>query len=174
MAKGFLFDASRCVGCYACVIACKDRNDLQDGSENWRSVERFEFGTYPDVSTISISMSCMHCTSPVCAEVCPGKAIRKRAEDHIIVVDSENCMGCKSCLTVCPFGAPQIAKDGKMHKCNYCLERVGPETEPACARACPFGALHAGTVEELQMISLRGAAKRLVMAMEPSGLVGKR
>ena len=174
MAKGFLFDASRCVGCFACVVACKDHNDLQDGAENWRSVERFEYGTYPDIFTISISISCLHCTVPICVEVCPVKAIQRRVEDHLVVVNSDQCIGCKSCLMVCPFGAPKIAKDGKMHKCDYCLSRRIPDAEPACARVCPFGALHAGPVEELQKISVRGAARKLVMAMEVSGLVGKR
>jgi Fe-S-cluster-containing dehydrogenase component len=168
MIKGFLFDASRCVGCYACVIACKDHNDLHDDSENWRSVEKFEFGVYSEVSTLSLSISCMHCSVAVCAEACPVKAIRKTEED-LVTVDPKKCIGCKTCLTVCPFGAPQIAKGGKMHKCTFCLDPVTGVSEPACARACPFGALHAGPVEELQRISSKGAARKLAMTLGPGG-----
>jgi anaerobic dimethyl sulfoxide reductase subunit B (iron-sulfur subunit) len=173
MEKGFLFDVSRCVGCYACVVACKDQNDIQEGSENWRDVEIIEQGTYPEVSLVAVSLACMHCGDPPCKEGCPVKAIHKRREDGIVIVDEKRCIGCNICVMVCPFGAPKIGKNRKIRKCHYCLERTSQGLEPACVRVCPFGALYGGTVVELQKEALKRGIQKFIIGRDISSSLRK-
>ncbi len=86
---GFYFDQSRCVGCYACSVACKDWHDIAAGPIQWRRVISRERGTYPDVFLSYLSLSCNHCALPACAGACPAKAISKRTEDGIVVVNRD-------------------------------------------------------------------------------------
>ncbi|NLF15511.1 MAG: 4Fe-4S dicluster domain-containing protein, partial [Anaerolineaceae bacterium] len=128
-------------------------------------------GTFPDVTRTFVSMSCLHCGDPACASVCPTGAITKRAEDGIVVVDQDKCIGCHYCFYACPFGVPQYGPDGKMYKCDFCLDRLEEGKEPACVATCPTGALHSGTMEELAKRAEEKAAKSLVGATQPSVLV---
>jgi anaerobic dimethyl sulfoxide reductase subunit B (iron-sulfur subunit) len=99
---------------------------------------------------------CWHCAEPVCAAACPVGAIAKRAEDGIVLVDSDTCLGnadCDvKCLKACPYDAPQFGpQDGaKMRKCNYCLDRHLDGKLPDCIEACPVRALDAGLLTELE------------------------
>jgi anaerobic dimethyl sulfoxide reductase subunit B (iron-sulfur subunit) len=110
----------------------------------------------------------MHCATPACKEVCPTKAIYKRPEDGLVLVDSKLCIGCKMCLMACPFGVPQFGKDGKMQKCNFCVERLERGEQPACMNVCPTRALHAGSLDELSTLATKRAAKQLVRSSDPS------
>ncbi len=96
-----------------------------------------------------LSLSCLHCGDAPCMMVCPTKAIYKRDGDGIVEVDRDLCVGCHSCALACPFGAPQYLEDGKMSKCNFCLERLDYDMEPACVRVCPTRALGFGPMEFL-------------------------
>jgi anaerobic dimethyl sulfoxide reductase subunit B (iron-sulfur subunit) len=99
---------------------------------------------------------CWHCAEPLCAAACPVDAIAKRAEDGIVLVDSEVCLGnaeCNlKCLKACPYDAPQIGPENnaKMHKCNFCLDRHLVGKLPDCIEACPVRALDAGPLAELE------------------------
>ena len=85
---GFYYDADRCIGCRACVLACKDWNDNEAGeSVYWRHVTTVESGKVPNLRLTNQSLSCNHCAQPACMAVCPAKAISKRSEDGIVVVD---------------------------------------------------------------------------------------
>ena len=101
MQIGFLFDQSRCIGCQACVVACKDWHDIPPGPVNWLRVTSNEKGCYPVLSLSYIFNPCFHCADPPCAESCPEDAIEKRADDGIVIVDQEACIGCKLCLELC-------------------------------------------------------------------------
>jgi len=84
----------------------------------------------------------MHCADPVCIEVCPVEAIKKRAKDGIVVVDRGKCIGCESCLEECPFGAPRFGSDKKMQKCDLCVHDIDFDKEfPPCVETCPTQAL---------------------------------
>lgn len=178
MQRGFYIDLSRCTGCHACEVACKQWNDLpprvpgQTGP-HYRRVVAIEGGRYPNPARSSVSLSCMHCAKPACMAVCPTGAITKRAEDGIVVVDQNKCIGCRYCTMACPFGAPQFGEDGTMQKCDYCLDRLAQGMEPACVAACPGGALHAGTMVELAKVAAQKVATKLVGATDPSVLVSK-
>jgi len=97
MQTGFYFDQSRCTGCYACTIACKDNHDIPAGPARWLRLSYREEGNYPQLFVSHMVSPCYHCTEPVCAYICPNEAIAKREEDGIVVVDREKCRGEKIC-----------------------------------------------------------------------------
>ena len=156
MQIGFYFDQTRCTGCSACRVACKDWNDIPAGPENWMRVLYTEKGKFPKPFVSYMIAPCWHCLEPVCAAACPVDAIEKRAADGIVVVDSQRCKGneeCdEKCLKACPYDAPQFGpeKGAKMRKCNYCLDRFTAGKLPDCIEACPVRALDAGPLDELQ------------------------
>ncbi|HEX78328.1 MAG TPA: 4Fe-4S dicluster domain-containing protein [Dehalococcoidia bacterium] len=152
---GFYFDQTRCHGCHTCAVACKDWHDIQDEGVDWIRVSTMEDGKYPDVRVFFLVVPCAHCVEPACAEVCPASAITKRAEDGVVVVDQESCLGidkCNLCKQACLYDAPQFgaAPNAKMQKCNFCLDRLAEGRKPACVDACPMVALDAGPLDELE------------------------
>jgi Fe-S-cluster-containing dehydrogenase component len=98
-----VIDLRRCVGCHACTIACVAENKLPPGVV-YRPVIEQEFGTYPNVGRRFTPRPCMQCDSPPCVPVCPVNATHKN-EEGVVVVDYEQCIGCRACLTACPYGA---------------------------------------------------------------------
>lgn len=135
----FSFDKDKCVLCHACETACKIHNSVEPGC-SWRQVRLLWHGKYPDVAGINISISCMHCAEPECMKICPEEAIIKNS-NGIVSVDPELCSGCRLCFNVCPVKAPQYGTDGKMQKCNFCLNRLNKNEEPICIATCPGGAI---------------------------------
>lgn len=131
--KGFLFNVDRCIGCQSCEIACKNENNTNCGVQ-WRRVAQNGDGTY-------LSISCNHCSSPECFRVCPEHAYVKR-RDGTVLIDSNRCAGCKTCVSACPYKAPQFDPiQNRTSKCNYCVTRQKAGLLPACVTACPTGAL---------------------------------
>ena len=98
-----VIDLQKCIGCSACTIACKAENLLPPGVV-YRPVIEEEIGEYPNVSRRWLPRPCMQCDDPPCTDVCPVNATWKR-EDGIVVIDYEKCIGCRYCLTACPYGA---------------------------------------------------------------------
>ena len=146
---GFDFDVERCVECHACEVACKSFHNIEPGVK-WRRIASAWEGQYPDVRTMTISLACLHCGEPACESVCPTGAIQKRTEDGIVVVDHAKCIGCHCCFLACPFGVPQYGEDGKMQKCDLCLDRWVEGKKPICVAACPMRAMDAGPLDELK------------------------
>jgi anaerobic dimethyl sulfoxide reductase subunit B (iron-sulfur subunit) len=176
--RGFYIETDRCVACHSCEVACKQWNNLGPSEvgktgPRWRRVTEAVSGTYPTITVVNMSTSCNHCGKPACAAVCPTGAITKRAEDGIVLVDAAKCIGCKACAATCPFGAPQFAEDGKMQKCNFCLDRLAQGKAPACVATCPSRALHAGTMEELYQLASQKIVQTLTVATQPSLLISK-
>ena len=101
MQHGFYFDQDLCVKCHACEIACKTWNNVETGPR-WREVVKVESGTFPNVKAMNVSMACMHCGDAPCRNACPVGAITKRAEDGIVVVDQNTCIGCGFCVLGVP------------------------------------------------------------------------
>lgn len=156
MQVGFYFDQTRCIGCSACAVACKDWHDIPAGPIQLMQIFYNERGKFPNVYVSYRINPCFHCEDPVCIPVCPVNAITKREEDGIVIVDSDKCIGneeCDSkCLKACPYNAPQFGpeKDAKMRKCNYCLDRHLKGKVPACIETCRTRALETDTLEELE------------------------
>lgn len=141
---GFLVKPHNCLNCQACVEACRKFNKTPESRPARRHITKYE----KDGEALFVSMSCMHCEEPACASVCPAGAIKK-AEDGVVYVDKDRCIGCKYCYQACPFGVPTYSS-AAMDKCDCCtLGGTRPGNAPRCAEACKFGALHFGTVDEL-------------------------
>ncbi|MCL2308797.1 MAG: 4Fe-4S dicluster domain-containing protein [Proteobacteria bacterium] len=136
----FLVDSTRCIGCETCAMACK--NYYQPPQDIfWRKVSPLAAEFYPHQERAFYSLACNHCKNPACAQVCPVKAYSIRA-DGIVVHHQEKCIGCKKCITACPYGAPQFnTEKNKAEKCSLCYERLDAELSPICVQSCPVDAL---------------------------------
>ena len=155
-------DMERCCACGACAIACMDQNNIEpaEGMRPFRTVFRDDWEE--DGKAQYFSIACMHCDNAPCVLACPVGCIYKDVQTGYTLFDNTNCIGCHSCAMACPFGAPAFGKDGKMRKCNGCIERVHAGLEPACVRACAFGALQVVEEGEIdEKASLQSMCKKL-------------
>ncbi len=137
---GFLVDLHRCVGCGACVLACRIENGRRD-EEAWRRVLPLNLRRSAGGPTYFLSLACHHCENPACLRGCPSRAYEKRA-DGIVIHHEPRCLGCRYCEMTCPFGAPVFDElRGVVSKCHLCHQRIDRGLEPACVAACPVEAL---------------------------------
>jgi len=155
MRMGFYFDQTRCTGCFACTVACKDWHDIPAGPVSWRQVIEIEKNKFPNVFVAYLSLSCSHCAHPACLTACPVGAISKRGEDGIVLVDQDKCLGknsCDMCLQACPYAVPQFGaeENAKMQMCNFCIDRLDEKKNPICVDACPMQTLDAGPINKLK------------------------
>jgi Fe-S-cluster-containing dehydrogenase component len=164
---GLVIDLDTCVGCHACAVSCKEWNTGgyfapltdhnpydEDAFGVWLNrVHSYEAGDGADGLTVNFPRSCLHCEDAACVTVCPTGASYKRAEDGIVLVNPDTCIGCKLCSWACPYGAREYDyDDGVMKKCTLCIDRIYNENLeevdriPACVRACPTGARYFGDI----------------------------
>ena len=180
---GLVIDLDTCVGCHACVIACKGWNTENYGAPlsdadpyGANPVGSFlnrvhSFEIQPDnapAQLVHFPKSCLHCDDAPCVTVCPTGASYKRVEDGIVLVNETDCIGCGLCAWACPYGAREMDPTEKvMKKCTLCVDRIyndnlpEEDREPACVRTCPAGARHFGdlsdpTSEVSQLVAERG------------------
>ncbi len=132
-----VIDLRKCSGCDACTIACKAENQLPPGVV-YRPVVKEEVGTYPNVRRRFLPRPCMQCEKPPCTPVCPVGATWRRV-DGVIAIDYEKCIGCRYCLTACPYSARTTDKgefytEGTPAVQPY-EEQVSPEYDAGFRRA---------------------------------------
>ncbi len=165
--KAVLVDTSKCIACRSCQVSCKRWNELP-------AEKTFSHGTYqnpPFLSPVTFTHvkfnevhgersekavewlfrkhQCMHCTEPVCVEVCPNKAIYKTSLGPVII-DSDKCKGHGICVEKCPWKVPKLDwSKGKVYKCVFCFDRVTEGLEPSCVKSCTSGALTFGPMPEI-------------------------
>ncbi|WP_270296737.1 4Fe-4S dicluster domain-containing protein [Eggerthella sinensis] len=147
---GFYFDATNCIGCHTCQVACKDVNRLDVG-QNFRRVTSYCSGSGWDVHMYHIAMGCNHCAKPACVANCPTGAMYKDEGTGLVLHDDEACIGCESCVNSCPYGEPVLIEElGIVRKCDGCagLRLLGEE--PSCVASCPQRVLEFGDIEELR------------------------
>jgi molybdopterin-containing oxidoreductase family iron-sulfur binding subunit len=101
---GMVIDTRRCVGCKACVVACKAENKTPPGVAYTVVLEGAHEPRIED-KPLFMTKPCFHCETPACTVVCPVGATFKREQDGIVVVDYDRCIGCRYCITACPYGA---------------------------------------------------------------------
>lgn len=176
-AMGMLYDTTRCIGCKACVVACREANGLTPDTDY------FQGGLYHAPTDLNgqtknviklykdgprrsyVKAQCMHCVDPACTNACMIGALKKKAHG-IVTYDPALCVGCRYCQTACPFNVPKFewkSAAPKIVKCELCRQRaVGASLSkvdgftrypkgngPACCEVCPRGAVIYGTLDEL-------------------------
>jgi len=161
-----LIDVSRCIGCKACQSACMEWNDLRPEMEDfvgaydnphdlneqtWTLMRFTEWENEAgNLEWLIRKDGCMHCSDPGCLKACPSPGAIVQYANGIVDFVSENCIGCGYCVKGCPFDIPRIGKvDQKAYKCTLCSDRVSVGQEPACAKACPTGAILFGSKEDM-------------------------
>jgi formate dehydrogenase iron-sulfur subunit len=137
---GILFDANLCVGCGACMEACKQENALPESEGKVLSAA--DYTVVDEVGPVYLRRMCMHCLEPSCVSVCPVGALRKSPEGPV-TYEFERCIGCRYCMVACPFGVPRYewsSRTPRVRKCQFCPHRVAKGEQTACAEACLPGA----------------------------------
>ncbi|HUI94168.1 MAG TPA: hydrogenase 2 operon protein HybA [Xanthobacteraceae bacterium] len=176
-AVGMLYDSALCIGCKACVSACKAANDmppevpanLTGWNENtWDTAEDLSGRTLNVIKVYRngaaqqkdheidgfafVKRHCLHCVDPSCVSVCPVAAMRKDPVTGVVSYDPDACIGCRYCVYACPFGVPQYDFNnpfGKIAKCQFCNHLQKQGKIPACCDVCPTGASLFGKVADL-------------------------
>jgi len=145
---GMVIDLNRCVGCQACVAACKTQWGAPEGeSRDWVVPIGPERDAEGLVASVYVGL-CNHCDHPACVAACPTKATYKR-DDGIVVVDKDLCIGCGNCIDACPYGARYYNADQKkVDKCDFCADRLAEGQEPACVATCITSCRHFGDLED--------------------------
>ena len=166
MAKATLIDILKCTGCRACQVACKAWNDLPGETtvclgcydnppdlspDTWNRIAFYEIERDGGQLAWQFrSVRCMHCTEASCVSVCPTGAAAHHGE--FVVIDQDVCAGCGYCAKACPFDVPRLGhgeEKSSATKCRFCIDRVENDQAPACAKACPTGAITFGDRDEL-------------------------
>jgi Fe-S-cluster-containing dehydrogenase component len=156
---GIAIDITKCVGCYSCVIACKDEycgNDFPPYSLSqpmtghfWMRIIEKERGKYPKVKVAYTAIPCMHCDNATCVKLAPKGSIYKRA-DGIVIIDPEKAKGRKEILSTCPYRVIYWNEEKQIpQKCTLCAHLLDKGwKEPRCVEACPTGALIFGDMDD--------------------------
>ncbi|RME27005.1 MAG: 4Fe-4S dicluster domain-containing protein [Deltaproteobacteria bacterium] len=152
----YAVDTTKCIGCCACMRACRAENDVPQGRvRTW--VERYRVDSEGKVA-VDVAMNddfifhevpgevvkaffvpklCNHCEKSVCNQVCPVGAAY-RTPDGVVLVDKKHCIGCGYCVQACPYGSRFInPRTHTADKCTFCYHRITRGLPPACVQACP-------------------------------------
>ncbi len=176
--KGVLVDTTVCIGCRTCEFACRTAHGLATPPlESYGDKSVFSAMRRPDTGALTVvnqypnatkselpyfvKVQCMHCDHPACVSACIVGAFSKQ-ENGSVIWDTDRCIGCRYCMTACPFQIPSFeynkAINPEIRKCDFCITRTRANALPACVETCPVEALTYGPREEV----LRIAKQRLV------------
>lgn len=145
-----------CTGCRSCEMACS----LKHEDVCSPVLSRIRILKWGEVA-VSVPLVCQHCEEPLCEKACPTGARVRNGKTGAMVTNTEICIGCRSCIHACPFGAPIPHPAGKSISCDLC------EGDPECALACTPGALKYGTAETGAMQLKRQYASNFVEMLKP-------
>ena len=172
-AVGILYDSNLCIGCQACMTACKQANDMpaehSGVNDMWDNPLDLSAKTLNIIKMYSqgperafVKRQCLHCLEPSCAAACPVSALRKDPETGVVTYDKNACIGCRYCQIACPYNVPKFEWDDpfpQIRKCQLCDHLYDQGRYAACCEVCPTGASLFGPVEELK----KEARRRLLM-----------
>jgi len=182
-AIGMLYDATICIGCKACMVGCKQANnmpiettldqpiwdtppDISDKTLNAIKLYKDGTGEVKDREHDGFSFvkrHCMHCVDAVCVSVCPVNAMRKNQVSGIVTHHPDICIGCRYCVFACPYNVPAYEFDdplGQIQKCQFCDHRLEEGKLPGCVETCPTGASLFGSLKEIQQEAERRLSMR--------------
>ena len=158
-------DTRRCVGCNACVLACKAENQLpESGFRDWIVTETE--GVFPHLTQEIRSERCNHCDRSPCVSACPTGASHV-GDGGTVLVNRAKCTGCKACIAACPYGARYVRPEGTVDKCTFCLHRVREGKLPACVEICPTSALAFGDLRDPASPVAKLLARRKHKTLKP-------
>ena len=154
MAKVLHIDHQKCTGCQLCELVCAVSHDgISNPTRSRIRVVKWE------AEGLYIPMSCQQCEDAPCLNVCPVKAISRNEELGRVAVDYDVCIGCRSCVSACPFGAMSYnSTDRKVLKCDHC------DGNPQCVRFCEVKAVDYIEAEKVTIDKRRRAAERVSAA----------
>jgi tetrathionate reductase subunit B len=159
--KAFVIDVSKCSGCYACQLVCKDEHCGNDWSPYarpqpetghfWGRLNEYERGQIPQVRVSYVFVPCQHCRQAPCLEACPVEGAIYRRDDGLVIIDPKQCTGCQDCIDACPYRAIFFNADLNIaQKCTGCAHLLDRGwREPRCVDACAHGAIRFGDEAEL-------------------------
>ena len=156
----FYFNSASCTGCKTCQVSCKENYHLPVANL-YRRVFDYSGGKWETTAAghyapngvfhYFISMACNHCENPACVANCPTGAMRKNSKTGIVTSNHEVCIGCKTCVAACPYGAPSLdVEAGYIIKCDMCQSELTLGRKPVCVAACPMRALDWGELADLK------------------------
>ncbi|MER0048156.1 4Fe-4S dicluster domain-containing protein [Pectobacterium odoriferum] len=149
---GLLHNEMRCIGCKACIKACKETNSVPDGVTRLDILQTVDIPAVEKTRAIKqfFRKSCQHCENPPCVAVCPTGASFKDALTGIVDVNDKRCVGCRYCIAACPYHVRFINPVTKTaDKCNFCREtNLAAGKQPACVEICPTKALVFGDLND--------------------------
>jgi Fe-S-cluster-containing dehydrogenase component/DMSO reductase anchor subunit len=164
----FEVNLDACSGCKSCVTACHALNGLDD-RETWRDVGLLHGGTAELPVIQHVTAACHHCLDPACMTGCPVKAYEKDPATGIVRHLDDQCIGCQYCTLACPYGVPKYNRRlGIVRKCDMCSGRLVAGEAPACAQACPNGAIRITIVRQHQVIESCETGQFLPGAPDPA------
>ena len=159
----------KCMGCHSCELACAVAHSE---SQNLLEAINEEPGVRPRVAVMAVGdmavpLQCRHCEDAPCVEICPSGALQKPDPEGPVTIDQEMCIGCKTCIIVCPFGVISMTPEGKtIVKCDLCVERLNQGQQPACVEACPTRAIQLVEVEQIAAQTRRRAMDQLLSSIK--------
>lgn len=154
-------DHEKCTGCRACELVCAV---YHEGVSN-PSLSRINVIKW-EAEGLYVPVSCQQCEDAPCKMTCPVKAIYRHADLDCLVIDYEKCIGCRSCVTACPFGAMNFnAYEKKVFKCDYC------DGDPQCVRFCEVKAVSYVTANRLSTNKKRKAAEKISAAQKEGAIL---
>jgi Fe-S-cluster-containing hydrogenase component 2 len=156
MAKILMINHEKCTGCRLCELVCSVSHEgVSNPSRSRINIIKWE------AEGLYIPMSCQQCEDAPCMTICPVKAISRDQDWDYVKIDYDVCIGCRSCVAVCPFGAMGFnVKDKKVFKCDFC------EGDPQCVRFCDVKAIEYVDANQLNITKKREAAYKQSIAQK--------
>ena len=151
-------DVDKCTGCRTCEFACSVRNYKESNPSRARI---YIVSSSVDERLVCIPVVCQQCVDPLCLRFCPANAIERDPDTNAVVVREDRCLGCRTCVEVCPFGAPSVdPRLGTSQKCTLC------DGDPTCVKFCPNQALTFVSDDEAGLGRKRAAVGRYLTELE--------